>query len=202
VIPVSDSAPGSIDWPAGLDRTAPGDRGRGRNFKVSLASAVAELEDELDRLDPDDWRVSFGNTHSKSNGMPLHNANPDDPGFALYWTADGDDYAVACDASPSLRDNLRQVHKWLHETRLRSDRPVRTADTEFAAARLPSADDVIAGSAPPHEVLDVSPDASEAVVKGAARAMKKDVHPDNGGSREEFQRIVDAENALLDGGDR
>jgi len=192
-----------IDWPAGLDRTPAGERGRDRTFKVSLASAVADLEDELGRVAPDDWRVSFGNTHSKTNGMPLHNASPDDPGFALYWTDDGDDYAVACDSSPQLRDNIRHVHKWLRETRLRADRPVQTADAEFAAARLPSADDdAIAASAPPHEVLGVSPDAPDAVIKGAARAMKKDAHPDNGGSTDEFQRIVDAEDALLDGGER
>jgi len=91
------------------------------------------------------------------------------------------------------------------ETRMRGNRPVETGDTEFAAARLPPGDDadgaVVAGSAtsqPAHEVLHIQPNAPDGVVESAARARKAQTHPDNDGSTEEFQKVVAAEEAMLD----
>lgn len=195
----------SLDWPAGFERTPAAERERNRSFEATVGTTTQDLATEMDRMDVDEWRGEIGNSHTKSNGLPLHNANPDDPGFVLRWVDDGEQFAVACDASPRLRDNLRYVFKWVHETRMRSQRPVKTGDSEFAAARLPPGDDedaVVAGSAsrqPPHEVLHIQKGAPEDVVKSAARARKAQAHPDNGGSTAEFQRVVEAEEAMLDG---
>lgn len=192
-----------IDWPAGFDRTPKSERERNRSFEATLATTTSELETEMDRMGVDHWRASIGNSHTKSNGLPLHNANPDDPGFVLQWTDDEEQFAVACDASPRLRDNVRYVLKWVHETRIRSQRPVETGDSEFAAARLPpgDGDDAVTETAtrqPPHEVLGVAPDAPKNVVESAARARKAETHPDNDGDRDEFQRVVEAEEVMLD----
>lgn len=191
-----------LDWPAGFDRTPERARERNRSFQASLGDTTKDIVIELDRMDVDDWRASIGNQHTKSNGLPRHNARPDDPGVVLRWRKDGQQYAVACDAYSRLRDNLRAVYLWLHETRMRGQRPVKTGDTEFAAARLPSGeDDVVAAGAgreAPHEILGVASDAPEAVVRGAARSLKADAHPDSGGALEDFQRIVEAEEAMLD----
>lgn len=187
-----------LDWPAGWDRTPPAERDPGRKFEASLGDTTAALATELERMDVEDWRASIGNTHTKSNGLPLHNANPDDPGFVLRWVDDSEQFAVACDAYADLSANVRAVYLWLHETRMRSQRPVSTGDSEFAAARLPSGDeDAVAGRAPPHEILGVAPDAPEAAVEGAARQLKAETHPDNGGDREQFQRVCEAEEAML-----
>ncbi|WP_255647821.1 hypothetical protein [Haloprofundus halobius] len=43
----------------------------------------------------------------------------------------------------------------------------------------------------------MSPDAPESVVEAAARARKAETHPDVGGSREEFNSVVKAEEAML-----
>ncbi|MFB6218357.1 MAG: J domain-containing protein, partial [Halobacteriaceae archaeon] len=100
--------------------------------------------------------------------------------------------------------NVRAIGLYIREKRKMSTRPVTTGQSEFATARLPpgeeSADVVVAGygSEPPHEVLGVDPDAPPAVVKGAARSLKREHHPDNGGDRAQFQRVVEAEQALLD----
>ncbi|OYR88660.1 molecular chaperone DnaJ [Halorubrum sp. E3] len=194
----------ALDWPAGFERTPELERERNRSFEATLGSTTSELATEMDRMDVDAWRGEIANSHTKSNGLPLHNANPDDPGFVLRWTDDEEQFAVACDASPRLRDNVRYVLKWVHETRMRSQRPVKTGDSEFAAARLPPGDesDAVAGTAttqPAHEVLGVAPDAPENVVESAARARKAETHPDNGGDREEFQRVVEAEEVMIDG---
>jgi hypothetical protein len=190
----------TIDWPQGFKRTPERERHRGSRFKASLGKTTSDLATEMDRLDPEDWRASIGNTHTKSNGLPLHNANPDDPGFVLRWTKDGEQFAVACDAYRNLRDNVREIYLWVHETRMRGQREVVTGSSEFAAARLPSGeDDATVADPPPHEVLDVAPDAPENVVKAAYRQKTKEMHPDHGGSEAAFKRLNRAKEAMLDG---
>jgi len=189
----------ALDWPQGFDRTPDHERERGSRFRVSLGQTTEDLETEIDRLDPDDWRPSIANQHTKSNGLPLHNASPDDPGFVLRWTKDGEQFAVACDAYRRLRDNVREVYLWVHETRMRGQRPVVTGNSEFAAARLPSGeDDAVVAGPPAHEVLDVAPDAAPDVVKAAYRQKTKEMHPDHGGSPEAFQRLTRAKEEMLD----
>lgn len=54
------------------------------------------------------------------------------------------------------------------------------------------------GHLPSHEVLDISPDASVVEVRQAARERLKETHPDHGGSRPEFQRILAARDRMLE----
>lgn len=190
----------SIDWPDRFERTSPEDREYGSKFSATLGASTRQLETELDRVGVDNFHASIGNAHTRGNSLPMANANPDDPGFVLRWTDDGQDYAVACDHYSDLRSNVRAVYLWLKETRMRDNRPVKTSRGSFAAAALPSGDDDgnVVLDEPPHQVLSVDVNASEAVVKAAARARKKDAHPDNGGSVAELKRVTAAEEALLD----
>jgi hypothetical protein len=206
-----DSTAGAIDWPDRFERTDR--RERTSKFSVTLAQSIDDVETELeDRLGVDDWRLSTAAPHRKRDGRPYADANPDDPGAVVRWSTDGNQFAVACDHYAELRDNVRAIGLYIAEKRKMSTRPVTTGQSEFATARLPPADedDVIAApagadsQAAPHEVLDVSPDAPDAVVKGAARAMLKQHHPDtNGGDGdpEMVQRVKEARDALLGGGD-
>jgi DnaJ-domain-containing protein 1 len=188
-----------LQWPTGFERTPASERERNRQFTASIASTTKDLEREMRRLDPSEWRASIGNEHTKSNGLPLHNANPDDPGFVLRWTKEGEEFAVACDAYTRLRDNLRTVYLWVHETRMRSQRPVETGESEFAAARLPHPDDVdaVAGAPPPHAELGVPREAEDAEIRSAYQERVKEAHPDNGGSQQEFKRVRRAKERLL-----
>ena len=189
-----------LDWPAGFGRTPKADRKAMSKFEASLGQTTKELAAEMERMSVDEWRGEIANAHTKSNGLPLHNANPTDPGFVLRWTDGNEQFAVACDASPKLRDNVRTVYLWVHETRMRSQRPVRTGDSEFAAARLPPGEETDATpTKPAHEVLHIQKDAPADVIKSAARARKAQTHPDNGGDRDAFQRVVAAEEVMLDG---
>ncbi len=193
-----------LDWPTGFERTPESEREQNRSFEATLGSTTKELATEMDRMDVEAWRGEIANTHTKSNGLPLHNANPDDPGFVLRWTDDDEQFAVACDASPKLRDNVRYVLKWVNETRMRSQRPVKTGDSEFAAARLPpgddAGDDVVAGGAaePAHEVLGIPADASEEGVRVAYRERLMEVHPDHGGIEEKLSRVREAKEVMFD----
>lgn len=196
----------SIDWPAGFERTPEADRQRCRKYDVSLSQAFSDLETELGRLGVDDYRYSFDADQRKTDQRPYARASPDDPGFVLRWTMDGDQYAVACDRWNRLRDNVRTVGLYLNEKRKMEQRPVETGESEFANARLPPGDEdaeiIVAGTGQtesPHEVLDIDPEAPDEVVKAAFRAKAKDAHPDKGGSRDEWQQLQNAKEAMLDG---
>jgi len=192
-----------IDWPTAWERTPHAERERATKFGASLAKSSMQIEKEMSRMDVDNFRASTasGGRYVKDNGLPKHNANPDDPGFVLRWSDGGEQFAVACDQYAELRDNVRSVYFWVHETRMRSQRPVRTGESEFAAARLPSGDeeDAVVATAPPHEVLEVAPDASDPVVQAAFRQKMKSAHPDQGGDAAQFERVKNAKEAMLGG---
>ena len=195
-----------VDWPSGFEQTPERDRSPNRSFEVSFRVAIEDLADEMGRLDADEWRLSTALDHQSQNpNYPYPNQpEPDDPGVALRWTMDGGQYAVACDAHTRVRDNLRTIGLYVREKRKMETRPVETGESEFANARLPPADQedvVVAGadSEPAYEVLEVDADAADDVVEAAFRAKAKDVHPDQGGSRAEWQRLQEAREVMLDG---
>ena len=56
-----------------------------------------------------------------------------------------------------------------------------------------------ASTKPPHEVLEVNPDAGDDVVRAVARRKAANAHPDNeDGDREEYKRIQQAKETMLD----
>jgi hypothetical protein len=196
-----------LDWPSGWPRTPRGERERNNRFDTGLRQSIDDLVDELERVGVDDWRLSTAAQHQKQNPRyPYANASPDDPGAVVRWTMDGEQYAAACDAYTRLRDNIRSLYLYIREKRKMQQRPVKTGESEFANARLPPGDDerdaIVVGepsSQPdPHEVLEVSSDASLEVVKAAARQKLAETHPDQGGDTSEFQRVKQAKEELLD----
>lgn len=187
-----------VDWPTGFERTPAADREPKRQFDTSLSEAFDHLETHLRRSDIEEYRYAFDANSRKSDDRPYARATPEDPSFVLRWSKDGQQFAIACDAHSRLRDNVHEVGKYVAEKGRMSRRPVTTGESEFANARLPSgADDAVVASAPPHEVLDVAPEADQAVVEAAFRAKVKEVHPDNGGSTAEFQRVKRAKERLV-----
>jgi len=191
-----------IDWPPEWERTPASERTKNRSYEVTLHDAITDLDDELGRLGVDDCRLSTAMDHQSQNpNYPYANQpEPDDPGVVCRWSMDGEQFAVACDAYSRVRDNLRTVGLYIREKRKMSSRPVTTGETEFANARLPSGEEeTVAADPPPHEVLDVDPDAPAAVVRGAYRAKVKQHHPDKpDGDEEAFRRVQAAREAMLD----
>jgi DnaJ-domain-containing protein 1 len=152
----------------------------------------------------DDWRLSTAAPHRK-DGLPYADSSPDDPGAVVRWSVDNEQYCVACDQYTWLRDNIRAIGLYIDEKRKMAQRPIQTGQNEFATARLPSAgqDDLVAvgpGDSAiddPAAVLEVDPDASEAVIRAAYSERVKKAHPDQGGSREEMERVRRAREQLL-----
>lgn len=199
-VSTTDRTAGDIDWPHWADRTEGHLRERTSKFSVTLHQSLKDIETELeDRLGVDDWRLSTAAPHRKRDGLPYADSNPDDPGVVVRWSMDGEQYCVAADQYTDLRDNARAIGLYIEEKRKMGNRPVHTGQDEFATARLPSADDdAIVAREPPHEVLDVAPDAPDGVVKAAFRELAKHKHADQGGSTEEMIRLQEAKEAMLD----
>jgi len=189
----------TLDWPPAFERTPRRERKRKNDFRVSLTRALDEIEADLDRIGVDDYRFGFDAPQRKRDGRPYADANPDDPGFVLRWSMDGDQFALACDRYVRFLSNVRALGLYLREKRKMENRPVVSGESEFANARLPSGEEeAITASPPPHEVLDVAPDAPDGVVEAAFREKTKEAHPDHGGSSEAFQRLQRAKEAMLD----
>lgn len=195
-----------LDWPDRFNRTPPEERtSYPGGFEVSRRRAIDDLLSDLESWGANEVRLETGAQHQKRNpNRPYARARPDDPGVIVYFSRQGNQYAIACDKWDNLRDNIRAIGKYVAHKRMLPKYGITTAEAEFETARLPpgnpDAEAIVTDppSPPAHEVLGVSEDAPVDVVRGAARALKARHHPDRGGDREQFKRVVDAEQQLLE----
>ncbi|WP_049970807.1 J domain-containing protein [Haladaptatus cibarius] len=190
-----------IDWPETFPRTEPHDRkSYSGGFRVTRSTAFQNVLDELATWDGvTDVQLDSGAEHQKRNpNKPYADSSFNDPGVVVYFTKGGEQMAAACDRWDNPRDNAQDLYHYLHETRMQEQRGTVTAESEYQKLQLPSADGgAVVASTAPCDVLDVSPDAPDAVVKGAYRELLKERHPDHGGSQEEFRELQNAKEALL-----
>lgn len=178
-----------LSWPSELDRTPPEEREANSRYDTDFQKTKRELRKEMEMMNVERWKLD---DVTGTSG---------DPGVVLRWDEDDVPHAVACDHYEKKRDNIRAVYLWINETRMRAQRNVVTGDTDFAAARLmPPGEDVEPQRPPPHEVLDIRPDAPDHIVEAAARAAKGKAHPDQGGSLEEKELVEWAEEEMLGDG--
>ena len=199
---------GELDWPDGFDRTGPSEREPyPHGFRVTRSQAFSNILDELRKMDARDVQFDTGTEHQKRNlNKPYANRGFDDPGVVVRFERDGQQFAVPYDRWDNSRDNAQAIPRYLNAKRALERYGIETVGREFATQRLPLDDEnrdaVVIGTAPnqpdPHEILKVSPDASDAVVKAAARQRLAKNHPDQGGDRDEFQRVKQAKEELLD----
>jgi hypothetical protein len=197
-----------LHWPDEYDRTPaderepyPGD------LEPTRKESFESIIDELERWGATDVRLSTASQHYADRpNIPHQYDTPDDVGVAAYYLRADDRadhwHAIACDCWATQRENARAIALWARRQRLAERCGVTTAQSTHAAAQLPSGNEEAivadAGREPPHEVLGVAADAPESVVRGAARQLKKETHPDQGGDVERYKRVIAAEEALLD----
>lgn len=180
----------ALNWPNELDRTPDGERESGSKFSTNFRQTKSDLKRQMELLEVEQWRLD---DVTGSGG---------DPGVVLRWTKNGDDFVVACDGYTTKAANIREIYLWVQETRKRADREVETGGSEFAAARLPpGTEDDVEPQKPPHEVLEVRPDASDEVVKAVARRKMANHHSDTGdGDEEAYKRVQKAKQQMLGDG--
>lgn len=196
----------TLDWPPEFDRTPPGDReSYPHGFRVTRSQAFDNILAELRKMDARNVQLDTGAQHQKRNpNKPYANSDFDDPGVVVRFERGGQQFAIPCDRWDNPRDNAQAIARYIDAKRAIERYGVSTIESEFKTAQLPPGDGSTteATVAPParepaHEVLEVAPDAAAPVVKAAARSLKKEAHPDRGGDVEQFKRIVEAEEAML-----
>lgn len=198
-----------LAWPDGWKRTAPHNRQRAQ-FKnmqrvhsqhgsgswmqgrvLTVDSGRKRLADELDRLGAIDVVLST-NITLRLDGQPRSGqAEPADPGAALYFkrlvALKPQPFALACDKWDRVADNIAALAKHIEAMRGMERWGVGTLDRVFTGyAALPAP-----GATPPwREILQapIGPVSLDAVEANYKRLAMK-AHPDNGGSHERMSAL-------------
>lgn len=165
-----------LQWPIGRRRWE-GSRERSL-FKMTPSAMAGHLYNELDRMDAEDVVISSNKKpYSRSEAEFL-----DDPGVAVYFKRKGQELAIACDKYARVSDNLHAVGIAIESFRsLERHGTGEMVDAAFSGFKaLPESIIMGAGQLRAwHEVLQVSPDADQQIIKSAYRSLSARYHPDN-----------------------
>lgn len=175
-------------WPFGKPRTKHPQPAR---FNTKFAKARDELINEIIKLGGT-LPILSTNIPTMKNGLPYaSHKEPDDRGVATYFMLYGRQYCFACDRWDRVADNiqaarhtiaaLRGIERWGTGDMLQQ------AFNGFAA--LPNPEN-------PYTILGVKEGASQDEVNAAYRNKVKELHPDNGGDPDEFNKIINARTKL------
>lgn len=200
-----------LSWPEGWKRTTPranaqfnktrdpqyvnGQRTYQGKRRLSVADGVRRILHELERMRVHDYNLIIStNVPLHLDGFPRSDQEPSDPGAAVYWKQkDGQPTrCMAIDRYTRVADNLAAIAATLDAMRsIERHGGATILDRAFLGfAALPEK-----ASQPWREVLGVEGAASLRVIEDRFRALVQVHHPDKGGDRLTFQRIVQAREA-------
>jgi len=177
-----------LQWPMGRPRAKTRkralfskkvDTGRGwaETKDLTVADALRRIQDELDRLGARQYVLS-SNIETRLDGLPRSGqAEPKDPGAALYFHLAGKPHCLPCDTFDRVADNIAAIAKHIEATRAIERYGVATLADMFAGfTSLPAP----TGKRHWRQVLDF--DASRIVSKddidSRFKALSKQRHPD------------------------
>ena len=206
-----------LDWPVGWKRTTSRTRakfGRGvqqyrtetvngiqrqvpswvSKTQLTIDQATNRVRDELRRFGIPEYNVVIStNLVLRNDGLPRSGqANPTDPGAAVYWKNAKDWRCMAIDQYDRGADNLAAIAATLEA--------MRAIERHGGAAILDRAfTGFVALPAPeqPFQVLGVGPNASAGEIEDAYRRLAAKHHPDRGGDEHTMARINAARDAML-----
>jgi len=167
------------------------ERGRAMSERaLTLHDALARLERELRLLEAADEILST-NIRVGLNGVPRSGqAEPEDPGAAVYFQLAGKATCLACDRWDRVADNVAAIAQHIDALRRIDRYGVGTRDQAFAGyAQL--------GPAPVEWwlLLEVKPSATLDQVDDAFRRLSRIHHPDVGGDTGYFAKLSEAREA-------
>lgn len=174
-----------LSWPAGWPRTeAP--RREGGRFQSSLSSALGFLKKEVERLG--------GKSLVLSSNVTLGTERPADPGVVAYFILREQSIAIPCDRWRKVEDNVKAIGLTIEAMRGMERWGAKHMITAMfkGFAALPERTGQSCW-----EILEVSPNASEAQILGMYRDKAKVAHPDVGGSNEAFAELTAAKDLAL-----
>lgn len=162
--------------------------------RLAVSDAVRRLLAELERMGvkEDDIIIST-NVPLRLDGMPRSDQEPGDPGAAVYWQKKGQQMrCMAIDQYWRVADNLAAIAATLDAMRaIERHGGAEILNRAFLGfAALPEK-----ATQAWRETLGIGERATIDVVEDRFRALAKMHHPDQGGNREEFEKIVQARDA-------
>ncbi len=194
---MSDPLAYPLDWPADVPRRDQPERnyrfGKGTERGLTLTRATDEVLAELRRLNvPEHSIVISTNLKVRLDGLPrAGQRKPDDCAVCVYWRKNDVPFALPCDAWDRIEHNLHAIA--LHLAALRGlDRwGCGTSSQAYAGYK----------ALPPPIEPNSDPDWTDYFgverdhvcleeIQAEFRSSAKTMHPDRGGSANEFARLV------------
>lgn len=210
-----------LQWPVGWKRTPASSRSVGRFNKkrtqttrygdgtshswqrsedVTIGEATMRLLAELERMGVPEYDVVISsNLQLRLDGLPRSGqAQPADPGVAVYWRDGGRDRCMAIDLYSKVEQNIAALAATIDAMRAIERHGgaaiLDRAFTGFTALPAP----IVAGmSRPWWEVLQVPRDAKREDVKAAYRRLASAAHPDKGGTEKAMAELNVAQEQAL-----
>jgi len=173
-----------LQWPAGTPRKTFRKRAafgktsaKGWKEALTVAEAIGRLQGEIDAFGASQYVLST-NVETRLDGLPRSGqAEPRDPGVALYFHLKGKPHCLPCDTYDRVADNIAAIAKHIEATRAIERYGVADMAQMFSGfVSLP------ASKRHWWAVLGVDENASEAAIRAAYSAKAKQAHPDAGGS--------------------
>lgn len=153
---------------------------------LSVISAVARLEAELDRLGARNPTLST-NVELRLDGRPRSDSEPKDPGAAVYFSFKGKATVFACDKWDRVADNIAAIAAHIDAIRRIERYGVGSLEQALAGYKALPADSAAdwravfgfkAGTAPSWDAVD-----------SAYKALARELHPDVGGNGEGMTQL-------------
>ena len=197
---MTDSYP--LKWPPGWPRLPISQR-KGATFNVGgnstqrrleIGDAVKRLYTELEAFGVHQESIVISTMLRPSLGREPPQTKDMDPGVAVYWERKGSRQCMAVDRYTRVADNLAAVAATLNA--------MRAIDRHGGATILDRAFTgftALTGPQEPWVTLGVDRFAGITEIKDAYRRKAAICHPDKGGDAEEFKRVTQARDKMLEG---
>ena len=183
---ICDTEAFPLQWPVGKPRYPHPQRSR---FRCRFGASRTELLREIERLGGSGPIISTNNP-VRRDGLPYASARePNDCGVAVYFNYKGKQCCFACDRWDSTGSNVHAIYKTILVLR--------------GIARWGSGDmmeQAFRGSlihSSPATILAVAPGATPEEIRTAYLREMRKLHPDQGGSNHEMDRLNRRREALL-----
>jgi hypothetical protein len=182
------------------EETPPSKRKRSR-FAAKYGTTLDDLERELEAIKATDVVIQcyLERKDIRNDGWPRSSARPSKPGVIVTFQQGEDSISMPCDTFLDWEQNLRAIALTLHALRMvgqygvtkhneqyagfkRLEAPSKQSEREWAAKFLTDLSGLFVSFA------NATPETIDAAYKLAARR----VHPDAGGSHDEFVRMQKA----------
>ncbi len=190
-----------LRWPEGRLRSREHQTAlfRDGGSRMTLTTARKRLKQQVEAMTKprQNWRVinmvlstNIRFTASGARDQNVSRRDPADPGVAFYFDLDKKPHVLACDRWDTVADNIAAIAA--HVDALRGQERWGVADLRQAFAGH------VALPAPPHwsEILGVDRGASADVIQSAYRHLALSAHPDRGGSRDAWDSLQAAHEAV------